>query len=60
MNLPKARKRVFDAFFRQIGKKIELKSVRPLDDQGNSYVLEYTTKHGGRGKLELYGLGPTP
>jgi DNA anti-recombination protein RmuC len=53
-------KRVLDGFMKQIGKRIEITSSQVIGGSGGTYVMEYTTKHGGRGTLELFDLGPMP
>lgn len=53
-------KRVLDGFMKQIGKQIEITSSQVIGGSGGMYVVEYTTKHGGRGTLELFDLGPMP
>jgi len=53
-------KRVLDGFMKQVGRKIEIATSRVVGGTGGSYILEYTTKYGGRGKLELFDLGPMP
>lgn len=53
-------KRVLDGFMKQVGRKIDITSSRVVGGAGGRYVLEYTTRHGGRGMVELNDLGPMP
>lgn len=53
-------KRILDGFMKQIGKKIDFASSKVVGGAGGSYILEYTTRHGTRGTLELFDLGPMP
>jgi hypothetical protein len=53
-------KRILDGFMKQVGKKINIASSKVVGGAGGSYILEYTTRQGGRGTLELFDLGPMP
>lgn len=53
-------KRVLEAFMKQVGKKIDIASSKVVGGAGGVYILEYTTRHGTRGSLELFDLGPMP
>lgn len=53
-------KRILDGFMKQVGKKINIASSKVVGGVGGSYILEYTTRHGARGSLELFDLGPMP
>lgn len=52
--------RILDAFMKQMGKKLQLLSSRVVGGTGGRLVIEYETKYGGRGMLELNDLGPMP
>lgn len=53
-------KRILDGFMKQVGKKIDIASSKVVGGAGGVYILEYTTRHGTRGTLELFDLGPMP
>lgn len=53
-------KRVLDGFMKQFGKKLDLVSSRVVGGSGGKLVIQYTTKYGGSGVLELKDLGPMP
>lgn len=52
--------RILDGFMKQVGKKIEIESSRVEGGAGGKLIIHYTTRHGGRGALELNDLGTMP
>jgi Na+-translocating ferredoxin:NAD+ oxidoreductase RnfC subunit len=53
-------KRILDGFMKLAGKKLEITKYKTVDGAGGKLIIEYTTRHGGRGTLELNDLGPMP
>lgn len=45
---------------KQAGKKLNIDTFKAVGGIGGKLVIEYTTRYGGRGKLELNDLGPMP
>lgn len=50
-------KRILDGFLKQVGRKIDITSARVLEESRGMYVMEYTTRHGGKGTLQLNNIG---
>lgn len=53
-------KRILEGFMKQVGKKIDVSTSKVVGGAGGTYILAYTTRHGTRGTLELFDLGPMP
>lgn len=51
-------KRIYDGFMKQAGKRIRIVSVETPRSAGGMLKIEYETRKGGRGTLELVDLGP--